>query len=112
MRRPVFAIFSALLSTIVHAQKPEKSLSCCKDAAEPQLQLLPLDATEKERWLRRIHEEADKNSSNIILSDHYITDLQDQLKRQPLTAILLERFGIRWSLAQSLIRTGLLDEAN
>lgn len=111
MKRPVFTIFSALLSTIVYAQKPEKSLSCCKDATEPQLQLLPLDATEKERWLRRIHEEADKDSSNIFLSDHYITDLRDQLKRQPLTAILTERFGIRWSLAQSLIRTGFLDEA-
>ncbi|MCA8948529.1 MAG: hypothetical protein KDE27_03455, partial [Planctomycetes bacterium] len=47
--------------------------SCC---AEEHVELAPLpaDASDKERWLRRIHDEAPDVASNVFLSTRYLDD--------------------------------------
>ncbi len=91
------------------AQQPEAG-SCCAetDAALPPL---PATATAKERWLRRLHDEAPADARNPFLSNGLVEQWRRELQALPASASLPQRFGLRWSLAQALVRTGELADA-
>jgi hypothetical protein len=103
------AAVGLLLAVSLCAQQPEPP-SCC---AEPDgvLPPLPATATAKERWLRRLHDEAPADAGNPFLSNALATKWRAELDALPATAPLVQRFGLRWSLAQALVRTGELDGA-
>jgi hypothetical protein len=79
---------------------------CCTEASAAALPPLPPGATSKERWLRRIHDEAAADGRNGFLSTRYIGDLLDRLARLPAEAHVAEQFVVRRSLALALVRTG------
>ena len=56
-------LLALLLHLPVAAQEPDLE-SCCAEE-RPALAPLPADATEKERWLRRIQDEAPADASNV-----------------------------------------------
>lgn len=103
-------IAAGLFVSMAQAQTQLPVPSCCAEKDAP-LPPLPPDATAKERLLRRIHEEANQDKANIYLSTKYIDEMRDRLKQEAPTATLVERFGLRWSLAQALVRIGELEEA-
>lgn len=83
--------------------------SCCEPTATP-LPPLPETATEKEKWLRRIHDERATYESNTFLTTHYIDDLRAKLDALGEHATPLERADKRFNLALATIRTGAVDE--
>jgi hypothetical protein len=93
------------------AQQAAAPPPCCCDTDAVALPPLPADATAKERWLRRLHDDAASDAGNVFLSRHYIDDMQRRLRALPTDAPLTDRFALRWGLAQTLVRTGDLDEA-
>ena len=107
--RPIPSILLALLlQAPMSAQHDEAS--CCAEE-RPVLAPLPSDATEKERWLRRIHDEAPADASNIFLSVRYLEPWRERLAKLPKDAPFVEQFSLRWSLSLALVRLGELDEA-
>ncbi|MEQ1632844.1 MAG: VCBS repeat-containing protein, partial [Planctomycetota bacterium] len=88
----------------------EAEAPCCHDE-HPVLLPLPADATDKERWLRRIHDEAPLDAANIYLSTRYLDEWRTRLAALPPDASLTERFSLQWSLSLGLVRTGELEEA-
>jgi hypothetical protein len=102
-----------VLGPLVAALTPQSQAPppCCCAAEKTPLPPLPADATDKERWLRRIHDEAPDDAANIFLSTRYIDGFRAQLSALRADAPLTETFGVRWALAQALLRTGELDEA-
>ncbi len=108
--------FRCLVTSVVLAmagaapgQEPQQPASCCALGTAP-LPPLPANASEKEIWLRRIHDDVEKDEQNIFLSKHCLDDLRQQLSRVRDDAPFLERFGPRWSLAQATVRVGELAE--
>ncbi len=101
------ALLVVLSATSLTAQATP---SCCSEE-HVELAPLPATATAKERWLRRIHDEADQHPENIFLSTHYLGEWRERLAKLPADAPLTERFGLRWSLSLGLVRTGELDLA-
>ena len=93
------------------AQHEAPTASCCSEANATPLPPLPADATDKERWLRRIHDDAPNDASNLFLSSRYIDGLRARLDTVKPDAPRTERFGVRWGLGQALVRIGALDEA-
>ena len=100
-----------LIAAPLLAQHTDATPSCCSEATVTPLPPLPADATAKERWLRRIHEDAPDDASNLFLSSRYIDGLRARLDTVKPDAPRTERFGVRWTLAQALVRIGALDEA-
>jgi len=110
----MFLRFAPVLATLVAVSTPQTPAPppcCCCAAEKKPLPPLPADATDKERWLRRIHDEAPDDSPNIFLSTRYIDGFRARLSALHADAPLTETFGVRWALAQALLRTGELDEA-
>ena len=95
---------------LLFGQEPATQPSCCAEPAAP-LAPLPADATDKERWLRRIHDEAGRDAANVFLSARDIDVFREKLARIAPDAPLTQRFGLLWSLAQGCMRLGELDEA-
>lgn len=96
---------------LVCAATAQTAKQPCCDPPAP-LPPLPETATAKERWLRRLHDEAEADEApNIYLSTRYIDEWQKQLDALPKDAPLAQRFGAHWSLALALVRVGRLDEA-
>src|SRR5688572_14598496 len=104
--RTALLLASALLVVQETSEKP----ACCADPAAP-LQPLPEDATEKEKWLRRLHDEACRQPGNVYLLARDGESFREKLAHLREDAPLTERFGARWSLAQACMRTGALEEA-
>ena len=109
MRLIPATLLALLLQAPMLAQHDEAK-SCCAEE-RPVLEPLPSDATEKERWLRRIHDEAPADASNPYLSDRYLDPWRQRLKALPKDAPFVEQFSLRWSLSLALVRLGELDEA-
>jgi hypothetical protein len=101
------AAVALLFAAAVCAQQPEPS--CCAEPDAP-LPPLPATATAKERWLRQLHDDA-AAGGNPFLSDALAAKWRAELAALPASAALPQRFGLQWSLAQALVRTGELDEA-
>lgn len=100
-----------LLCASVRAQHVESEpASCCADE-HVQLDPLPADATEKEKWLHRLFDERDTHPENVYLSDRYLAPFRERLAALPKDAPLTDAFALRWSLSLGLVRTGELDEA-
>ena len=72
MPRPATAALFLLAASSLLAQNEAATPSCCSEAAAAPLPPLPADATAKERWLRRIHDDAPNDASNLFLSSRYI----------------------------------------
>ncbi len=108
MRLLLATPLALLLQAPLLAQHDEKP--CCAQE-RPVLAPLPADATEKERWLRRIHDEAPDDASNIYLSARYVESWRERLAKLPKDAPFVERFSLQWSLSLALVRLGELDEA-
>jgi len=83
--------------------------SCCEPVARP-LPPLPETATDKEKWLRRIHDEVATYESNRYLHTKYIDELRAQLNALGDHATPLERADKRFNLALATIRIGAVDE--
>ena len=62
------------------------------------------DATAKERWLRRIHDEADRDPENVYLSSHYLDSYRTRLAGLKGDAPLMESFGLRYALGLGAVR--------
>lgn len=100
-----------LLAAVVAAAPKAQEASCCSEA-HAALAPLPSDATDKERWLRRLHDEAStQQRQNIYLSTHYLDEWRRRLDQLPADAPLTERFALRWSLSLGQVRIGELDAA-
>src|SRR5436190_4262179 len=93
------------------AAAPAPPACCCCAAEKTPLPPLPADATDKERWLRRIHDEAPDDGKNVYLSTRYLDGFRARLAALKEGAPLVEQFSLRWALAEGLLRTGELDEA-
>jgi len=107
-----FLLPPLLVSLVVClCRAPVGQHSCCSEAEGVALPALPTDATAKERWLRRIHDERDADEANIYFSDRYVETWRQRLRALPADANLTQRFGARWTLAQACVRIGALDEA-
>jgi hypothetical protein len=107
-RLPLAATLLVCASIGQQPTDPEPA-SCCSEAAVAPLPPLPADATAKERWLRRLHDEADAATDNIFLSQRYVDGLRRRLELVAADAPLTERFGARWTLTQALVRIGALE---
>ncbi|MFY9342245.1 MAG: CRTAC1 family protein [Planctomycetota bacterium] len=83
--------------------------SCCE---LPAVLLPPLgaDATDKETWLRRIHDEAGTHAENLFLSTRHVDELRRQLAALSDSAPVLQRCERRWNLAIGLLRLGRIDD--
>jgi hypothetical protein len=109
MRLRSAACFVGLLAA-APAQPPTEE-SCCAETVSAPLAPLPESATDKERWLRRIHEECADDERNVYLCARYVDAWRERLRAEAAGAPLHERFGARWQLAQACVRIGALDEA-
>ncbi|MCU0867235.1 MAG: CRTAC1 family protein [Planctomycetes bacterium] len=109
-RLPLAATLLVCASIGQQPTDPEPA-SCCSEAAIAPLPPLPADATAKERWLRRLHDEAEDATDNIFLSQRYVAGLRRRAELVGEQAPLAERFGTRWTLMQALVRIGALEEA-
>jgi hypothetical protein len=99
-----------LVATVPLRSQQEPEASCCHEE-HPVLLPLPSDATDKERWLRKIHDDAPNDASNIYLSTRYLDEWRTRLAALPPDASLTDRFSLRWSLSLGLVRIGELEEA-
>jgi len=108
--RLLSATLLALLLQSPSLAQHDNETSCCAEE-RPVLAPLPADATEKERWLRRIHDEAPADASNPYLSARYLEPWRQRLQALSKDAPFVEQFSLRWSLSLALVRLGELDEA-
>jgi hypothetical protein len=106
----LFLLSGALLVCNLCAQQ-EDGTSCCLDALSTRVQRLPETASDKERWLWRLHEECLADENDIYRSPRYVEALRARLQALPPDASAPERFGARWLLAQACLGQGHLEEA-
>jgi hypothetical protein len=104
------AVFILCAGALV-AQEAGQSPVCCTVTVPSVLPPLPATATIKERWLRRIHDEARADGRNEFLSARYVENLLDEVARRGADAPVGERFALRRSLALGLVRIGDLASA-
>lgn len=104
--RPFVTLCAAsfVLSMAVTSQQPEHP-SCCATSVAA-LPPLPPDASPKETWLRRIHDEAEQVPTNLYLSSRYLEELRLQLDRVEASGGVRERCARRWELAEAELRVG------
>ncbi|MBL9076741.1 MAG: CRTAC1 family protein [Planctomycetes bacterium] len=82
---------------------------CCATPS-PALAPLPTNATAKEAWLRRIHDGAATDRSNVYLSPSYIDELRQRLAATEGKPMPAERSRRLWELAQATLSIGAVDE--
>ncbi len=106
---PLLAFTGLLPSASLEAQH-EAAAPCC---AEEHATLLPLpaDATDKERRLRRIHDEAVDCEWTRYFSSRYLDGWRKQLADEQPDATPTQKFALRWSLSLGLLRTGEIEAA-
>ncbi len=86
------------------AQEPPSGACCGAERIE--LEPLPAGASQKERLLRRICDEADADASNLFLSTRSAADLRARYAALPADAPWRSRYALAWSLSQALVRIG------
>lgn len=116
MTRTRLALWLAVLSILAVATRAtaqegsEGTHSCCDDE-EVELAPLGADATAKERWLRRIHDERDADPQQAFLNRRYVDDLAKRLEQESEHASFVERFSLRWTLSLFCVQVGEIERA-
>lgn len=101
----------AALALPASAQDGTEGTHSCCDEADVELAPLPDDATAKEKWLRRIHDERGADPQQSFLNRRYVDALSERLAQESEHATFVERFSVRWTLSLFCVQVGDIERA-